>query len=105
MEATDSDFPQLLDARLKKIDIDGLVQDCSNFSAPKMELLQPCTKPSIKIERPQPRQYHNVPPQRHNSSNAERNMHTYIEYGRKEPGSRNVNFQPFTYVLVLRKVW
>ena len=27
--------------------IDGLVQDCSNFSALAMELLQSCTKPSI----------------------------------------------------------
>ena len=25
----------------------GLVQDCSNFSASAMELLQSCTKPSI----------------------------------------------------------
>ena len=27
--------------------IDGLVQDCSNFSALAIELLQSCTKPSI----------------------------------------------------------
>ena len=27
--------------------VDGLVQDCSNFSAVAMELLQSCTKPSI----------------------------------------------------------
>ena len=70
-----------------------------------MELLQPCTKPSIKIERPQPRPYHNILPQQHNSSNAEQIIHTYIEYGRKEPGRQNVNFQSFTYVRVLRKFW
>ena len=29
------------------LDIDGLVQDCSNSSALAMELLQSCTKPSI----------------------------------------------------------
>ena len=28
-------------------DIDGSVQDCGNSSALAMELLQPCTKPSI----------------------------------------------------------
>ena len=28
--------------------IDGLVQDCSNSIANAMELLQPCTKPSIQ---------------------------------------------------------
>ena len=29
------------------LNIDGLVQDCSNSSELAMELLQPCTKPSI----------------------------------------------------------
>ena len=29
------------------MDIDGLVQDCSNFSALAVELMQFCTKPSI----------------------------------------------------------
>ena len=28
-------------------DIDGLVQDCSNSIANALELLQPCTKPSM----------------------------------------------------------
>ena len=28
-------------------DIDGLVQDCSNYIANALELLQSCTKPSI----------------------------------------------------------
>ena len=34
------------DLRIQRY-IDGLVQDCSNSSALAMELLQPCTKPSI----------------------------------------------------------
>ena len=29
--------------------IDGLVQDCSNFIANALELLQSCTKPSISF--------------------------------------------------------
>ena len=32
---------------IPKLDIDGLVQDCSNSSALAMELLQSCTKPTI----------------------------------------------------------
>ena len=32
---------------LHVVDIDGLVQDCSNFSANALELQQSCTKPSI----------------------------------------------------------
>ena len=33
--------------KYKNHDIDGLVQDCSMFSALAMEILQSCTKPSI----------------------------------------------------------
>ena len=32
---------------IQTLDIDGLVQDCSNSSALAMELLQSCTKPLI----------------------------------------------------------
>ena len=32
-----------------EVNIDGLVQDCSNFIANALELLQSCTKPSIYL--------------------------------------------------------
>ena len=38
---------QTLQYRESASHIDGLAQDCSNFSALAMELLQSCTKPSI----------------------------------------------------------
>ena len=34
-------------AKFLQVHVDGLVQDCSIFSALAMEILQPCTKPQF----------------------------------------------------------
>ena len=39
------------DKAILKLDINGLVQDCSNSIANALELLQSCTKPLISSQR------------------------------------------------------
>ena len=40
-------FSKRINVSHQKVNIDGLVQDCSNSSVLAMELLQSCIKPSI----------------------------------------------------------